>query len=109
MKAALYAAVLGAFALSAPAHAQTSGTTGSGGQGASSTETTGTLPEGSLAQKRQGAIDGGDVKQDDNRAAEAEGTATGQLPQNSLPAQRQGAIGDSPAPVTQGGGEGSKQ
>src|SRR3712207_5773793 len=106
MKPALYAALFVTFALSAPAHAQT--TTGTQSQGAGS-EATGSLPEGSLAQKRQGAIGGTEqgVRQQDDTAA-ADSAGTGKLPQNSLPAERQGAIGDAPKPATQGG-SGSSQ
>ena len=105
------AALLAAASFGSAASAQTAGNAQSQGQQMNST---GDLPQGSLANKRDGVIgqEPRSVHQDkgDNDQAEAGSGTSGKLPEGSLMEQRQEnkVIGDQPQPVTQGDGK-SKQ
>lgn len=68
----------------------------------------GELPEGSLAEKRAGAIgeqpDGVHQGGAQDEQSETADTAEGEAPEGTLMQRREGTIGENPDPVVQGGG-----
>ena len=103
------AALLAAASLGSAASAQTAGNGQGQGQ---QMNTTGDLPQGSLANKRDGVIgqEPRAVHQDSGDNDQAAAGTNGKLPEGSLMEKRQEnkVIGDQPQPVTQGDGK-SKQ
>lgn len=100
------AALLAAASFGSAVSAQTSGNGQSQGQQMNST---GDLPQGSLANKRDGAIgqEPRAVQQDSGDNDQAEAGTDGKLPEGSLIEKRQEnkVIGDKPEAVIQGDGK----